>query len=346
MTPQFRAVADPTLRARVTGTLAMVYHEGASAKEDRPAGVRAASGMSAFMEYLAVIQDDANWLALIDGDQRVLAVPLPRSPGGDRVFSKTRGNKHDKYDLEACVTIPCEGGHELIGFSSGSRAGRAWILRVTLAELPGDGRPVSESDLAAGVQAAFLEAAPFYDSMRANTAFAGAGLNIEGALTLDDDRIMLFQRGNAKPRNGVGAVDATAEVAWSALARHLADPQRVPPPALENVRHYDLGMLDEVRLTFSDAEHLGEGRILYSASAEDGKTGRIAGSVLGVIEPGGDARWAELIDHDGSPFEGKIEGITRDIHDRCKIHFVIDNDDEAAASKIYEASLSETFFSS
>jgi hypothetical protein len=324
----------------------MIYQEGASDEEDRPAHVRAASGMSAFREYLAVIQDDANWLALIDGNQRVLAVPLPRSPDGARVFSKQRGNRHDKYDLEACVTLPRSDGHELIGFSSGSRSGREWILRVSDRGLSvvGETDRVSRNGAATDLEAFFLEAAPFYESMRANTAFSGAGLNIEGALTLDDDRIMLFQRGNARPRDGLIPVDATAEVSWAGLCRHLADPRKVPPPVLENIRRYDLGRLDEVRLTFSDAEYLGEGRILYSASAEDEETGRIAGSVLGVIEANGNARWSELIDQDGSPFQGKIEGLTRDIEDPSKIHFVIDDDDEAVPSKIYEASLSEAFF--
>lgn len=348
MTPQFRANADPKLKARVTGSRAMIYEEGASIQEDRPAHVRAASGMSAFREYLAVIQDDANWLALIDGDQRVVAVPLPPSPHGARVFSEQRGNKQEKYDLEACITVPFEGGHELIGFSSGSRRGCEWILRVSDSGPSTDrkGDEVPENALAGDLQASFLEAAPFYDSMRANAAFCGAGLNIEGALTLDDDRIVLFQRGNAQPRDGLLPVDATAEVSWAALGRHLADPQKVPPPLLRNIRTYDLGRLEDVRLTFSDAEHLGEGRVLYSASAEDADSDRIAGSVLGVIEADGAARWAELIDLDGSPFEGKIEGLTRDIRDGRKIHFVIDDDDEAVPSKIYEALLSETFFSS
>jgi hypothetical protein len=123
-------------------------------------------------------------------------------------------------------------------------------------------------------------------------------------------------------------VDATAEISWAALCAHLAAPAKVPPPPLRNVRAYDLGELDGVRLTFSDAEHLGGGRILYSASAENPETGEIAGSVLGVIEGDGSARWTELTGKDGAPFRGKIEGLTRDTKDSRKIHFVIDDDAE------------------
>ncbi len=107
---RLRAVRDSKLEARVTERLAMVYEDGPSDEEDRPPHVRAASGLSAFREYLAVIQDDANWLALIDSEQRVLAVPLPPGPSGARTFSSERGNQDDKYDLEACITVPGEDG--------------------------------------------------------------------------------------------------------------------------------------------------------------------------------------------------------------------------------------------
>jgi hypothetical protein len=108
---------------------------------------------------------------------------------------------------------------------------------------------------------------------------------------------------------------------------------------LLNVRTYDLGKHEGVRLTFSDAEHLGGGRVLYSASAEDPESGKITGSVLGIIEPNGQARWAELSDEDGQNFTGKVEGLTLDLMDPEKIHFVVDDDDEDSPSLLYEARL-------
>ncbi|HEV2078586.1 MAG TPA: hypothetical protein VGR19_01635 [Allosphingosinicella sp.] len=336
MTRRLQAVRDPKLEARVIERLAMVYEDGPSDEEDRPPHVRAASGLSVFREYLAVIQDDANWLALIDSEQRVLAVPLPPGPSGARTFSSERGNQDDKYDLEACITVPGKGGLELIGFSSGSRAGREWILRVCE-----DSASPDPNDL----KAEFIEANRFYEALRSNTDFCGSGLNVEGAVAIDQERIMLFQRGNAEPCGGLEPVDSTAEISWPALAAHLADPEGVAPPPLENVTAYDLGSLDGVRLTFSDAEHLGGGRILYSASAEDSESDRIAGSVLGVIEPHGRVCWTELTDQDGTAFRGKIEGLTRDVHDSSKMHFVIDDDDAEVPSEIYAAILSERFFS-
>jgi hypothetical protein len=328
MTKHFCATEEPRWQARVIAVSDLTYRDGSSELADRPPHVRAASGLSAFRECLAVIQDDANWLALVDSDQQVTAVPLPPSPAGDRVFSKKRGNLGDKYDLEACVTVSSRDGQELVGFSSGSRHEREWVLRVR------DGKDEG------GLEAEFVPAPAFYAALRDDKSFSGAGLNIEGALALDTDRIRLFQRGNADPCNGLQPIDASADFSWTELCEHLRAPDQQRPPVLENVRTYDIGMLDGVRLTFSDAEHLADGRVLFSASAEDPGSGEIRGSVLGIIEAGGRARWTKLVDQDGKPFRGKIEGLTLDVNDRQKIYFVIDDDDENTPSRLFHAVMS------
>ena len=70
----------------------------------------------------------------------------------------------------------------------------------------------------------------------------------------------LFQRGNA-PCHETPAIDATGDVSWRALLAHPLD--TVSPPSVANIRVYDLGLLDGLRLTFSAAEVLDDGRILY-----------------------------------------------------------------------------------
>ena len=177
MARHFTACHDPALKARVTRRLAMVYDDGPSATADRPPYVRAASGLSTFREHLAVVQDDANWLALIDMEDRIRALPLPPGPSGARVFSSKRGNRREKFDLEACITVPGQDGPELVGFASGSRPGREWILRVR--EKAADGTALaattSHEQLEADLDAEFLNAARFYEGLRANLAFCGAG---------------------------------------------------------------------------------------------------------------------------------------------------------------------------
>ena len=43
---------------------------------------------------------------------------------------------------------------------------------------------------------------------------------------------------------------------------------------------------------------------------------------------------------------GKIEGLSRDVRDPRKVHFVIDDDDETVPSEIFDAVLNERFFPS
>jgi len=346
MSETIKAHHDPHLSARVVREQPMTYLEGPSEADDRPPHVRAASGLVAFKEYLAVIQDDANWLALVDADDQVHAVALPPAPlSGARIFSGARGTTGEKFDLEACIVLPGSRGPELIGFGSGSHRGREWILRVHESQTLGAtlSERAAHTRLGLDLEAEFLNAEPFYDSLRATPEFAGAGLNIEGAVAIDADTIRLFQRGNAPERGGLPPVDASGDVSWRSLAAHLAAPRSVAPPAIANVRRYDLGRLAGVRLTFSDAEPIGGDRILYSASAEDPETDAIAGSALGVIEPDGRARWSEIADAQGGRFEGKIEGLSRDPEQRSRVRFVIDDDDETVPSKLFEAELGGDF---
>jgi hypothetical protein len=93
-------------------------------------------------------------------------------------------------------------------------------------------------------QVSLYESAAFYAMLRQAHAFAGSALNVEGAVYLGQDRIRLFQRGNGAPRDGLQPVDATGDLAWSALWQHLQQPGSTPP-SLENIVQYDLGNLTD-----------------------------------------------------------------------------------------------------
>ena len=333
-----KAIRDPALSVRITARRPMLYAEGGSRSEDRPEFVESASSLSTFGEFLFVVQDNANWLAVVHSDGRVTSVPLPRGRGGVRVYNDQRRNTDEKADLEACAVVDGDDGPELVAFGSGTGTSSCWIARIRGID---HAAAAGESE----VSAIFCNAAPFYAGLSENRHFSGGSVNIEGAITLEGDRLLLFQRGNASPDKGE-PVNATGEISWPALKAYLEDPSSVPPPALDKVTRYELGELDGVRLTFSDAENLGGGRLLYSASAEasDGpKDGEVIGSVIGVIEPGGEVRWGPVVDEQGAPFTGKIEGLSFPPGDRSSIRFVIDDDDENHPSEIYEAALSPGF---
>lgn len=333
-----KAVRDPQLKAQIVRRMPLVYREGPSESADRPPFVLAASGLSTHGEFLFVVQDNANWIAVVHPDETVTGVPLPRGPGGVRVFSKDRDNAEEKADLEACVAIDGEDGPELVAFGSGTGPNRCWILHVTGA----DRLAKEDSGADANAQAHFLDARGFYDRLRSNGDFSGGEVNIEGAVALDNDRIVLFQRGNSAPGDGE-PVDSIAHISWRALKAHLDSAGSVAPPDVEDVVRYELGEFEGVRLTFSDAEKLGGERLLYSASAENSSSGKVVGSVLGVIEADRSARWTEIADEDGKTFASKIEGLTFPPARCGTVRFVIDDDNETAPSEIYEAVLSGGF---
>ena len=69
---------------------------------------------------LAVIQDDANFVAVIEPTgMAVESIPLPAVASGQRQFDDLRGNRHDKLDLEVCTTISENGCELLLAMASG-----------------------------------------------------------------------------------------------------------------------------------------------------------------------------------------------------------------------------------
>jgi hypothetical protein len=76
-------------------------------------------------------------------------------------------------------------------------------------------------------------------------------------------------------------------------------------------RRYDLGREDGVAYGFTDATRYGD-RVLFAAGAEDSpdaiEDGIVLGARIGVIE-GDRARWAPILERDGTPSRRKIEGL-------------------------------------
>ena len=121
--------ADPALEARIVEQHALYYQDGAQLAADRPAHVRAASSLARVPAGIAVVQDDANFVALIDvATAGVTAIDLPRGREGARQFDDVRGNKRWKLDLEACFAVESGAGTRLIVLGSGSSPLRERIV--------------------------------------------------------------------------------------------------------------------------------------------------------------------------------------------------------------------------
>ncbi len=328
-----RATYDEGLRAQIVARRPLYYAEGADPEVDRPPHVRAASGIAWIGRWLAAIQDDANFVALVEpATGRASAIPLPEGPDGKRLFDDSRGTKQFKLDLEACFAR--RAGHEttLFAFGSGTKPLRERIAIVSFEEV--------EPQL---LNVRLVEAAAFYRVLHDAHAFSGSELNVEGAV-LRDDTLLLFQRGNGAARDGRSAQNAIAELSWSSLERYLdADGDASLTPSLRRIERYDLGDIEGIPLTFTDATLTADGSLLFLASAEASpdsvSDGQVHGARIGEIDRDGNVRIGLLLDEQGRASRVKAEGIVVDRQDPSRLFLVVDMDDPALASELLEVRL-------
>ena len=318
------SVRNPALSATLVSKRELFYSAGADAAHDRPAHVRAGSSLAWFGGRIAVIQDDANFIALIDpGSGQVDALPLPTGEAGLRLFDDLRGNKRYKLDLEACFSVPVPDGDMLVALGSGSSGQRETVVIID---------PNGDAKL--------IQAGGLYERLRSEKAFSGSEMNIEGAAFIDG-RVWLFNRGNGAWRDGIPPRNASCDMVWHEFLAHLQDPSRNPVPPLLNIRQYELGELDGSALTFTDAAATGLG-LVYTAAAEsspDALTdGAVAGSAVGILDGEGGC-WIELRDGSGCLFREKIEGICPARESHGRIWLVVDADDPARPSLLCQAVL-------
>ena len=333
---------DPSLGVRVVRRVPMHYTDGEDTSLDRPAFVRAASSMAWVGNRIALVQDDVNFVALVDPVTGMAdAITLPAGKDDLRQFDDGRGNKKYKLDLEAMARVPLSDGTLLLAFGSGSKKRRESVMTL---KFPGRGvRPTSD-------EPTIVALPELYAALRALTAFSGSDMNIEGAVYLDGV-IRLFGRGNGEAKDDLVPVDATCDIAWKALHAHIANADGDTLPAISRITQYELGDMDGVKLGFTDAIPCCHTGVLYSAAAEASKDaasdGAVVGSVLGMIpnDRKKPARWAPIMDERGKLFTGKVEGVALDARDPMRVLAVIDVDDFTRPSELCELELTGPWLS-
>jgi hypothetical protein len=182
----------------------------------------------------------------------------------------------------------------------------------------------------------------FYAALRDQAGFLRSELNLEGAVLLGDT-LRLFQRSNGALAAGYSeSYCATCDVSFSALAAHLNDPAHAPLPTLSNVQHYDLGRIGAARLTFTDVALRADGKLVFSASAENSPNayddGEVAGSALGVLDES-TARFTLLRGEQDQLALDKAEGLALFPERSDRALLVFDPDDHEQPASLAEVAL-------
>ena len=285
-----------------------------AAQPDLPAHMASASGVARRGRRVYVIGDESNHLAIFDLTSDAPG-RLVRALSGEVPTDPEERSKY-KSDLEALTVLPPGEGSPygtLLGVGSGSGPNRdrgfAWSVEAE-GGLQGDPR---EIDLG-----------PAYELLRGEIG----DLNIEGAAVLGDE-LLLFHRGN-----DADTVNAIARLSLPRALESMAGDPRIDVDELASLRSYELGELDGVRLCFSDATPLGDGYVVFTASAED-DDGAIHGSVIGLIAPDGEVRRLRRIDR-----KWKVAGVhaTTDTG-VMDLLFLCDQDDPDTPSPLLGASM-------
>jgi hypothetical protein len=280
----------------------------------RAAHLSAASGVVRRGDFVYVIGDDELHLGVFrlsssePGQMvRVLAGAVPDDHG-------ERSNL--KPDLEALTVLPpseCHPYGALLGLGSGSAPGRD---RGFVCGLAADGSIAGEPDE--------LDLAPLYRLLREHVS----ELNVEGAATMGD-RLWLLHRGDSSEGSNL-----VAELSLEQLMTSLRDDLCLDAEELENMRRYDLGDIDGVELTFSDATPIADELLVFTASAE-AEDGRIRGSVVGTLALDGSVQRLRTIDR-----QWKVEGVHAAIDSGVlDFTFVCDQDDPEAPAPLLSATM-------
>jgi hypothetical protein len=284
------------------------------------AHLSAASGVARRGDFVYVIGDDELGLGIFRLSKEAPGSLRPALRGEQSADPAER--KENKADLEALTLLPPFDGRpfgSLLGLGSGSNAKRE---RGFVWGLAADGS--LEDDPVE------LDLSCLYEQLHESAP----ELNIEGASAVGD-RLWLFHRGNTEQ-----GLNIVAELPLDDFIGQVQAGGRIEASGDLSTRAYDLGELDGVPLTFSDATPLTDELIVFTASAEPdsdphGTDGAIHGSVVGMIDGNGGIERLRTIDK-----KWKVEGVYASVDARViDFLFVCDQDDPEVASPLLSASM-------
>ena len=280
----------------------------------RPAHISAASGLARVGERLYVVADDENHVAIFNAEggepgmlKRIFAGQLP---------IEAEARKRNKADAECITRLPPSSLHPhgaLLILGSCSRRQRcsgALLGLDAAAQLDGTRVEVDLGELHDAFESRF------------------GRLNIEGALVCGDE-LLLLQRGNKGDRR-----NARIHMRLAAAVEALASKQRLGIGPVARIEEVQLGAIGDVPLSFTDGAALPDGRMLFTAVAEDTADsyadGACHGAAIGIMAIDGRV---ELLERLEGGF--KVEGIDATLErGRVRALLVTDADDADVAASL------------
>lgn len=310
----------PSIRKPVTARFIRELMLASPPDADSARHLSAASGMVVAGEFLYVVADDELHLGVFERSGARTGALVRLFPGDLPNTSAER--KAFKPDLEALVRLPSFAGYPhgaLLALASGSKPNRRTGAVLTLDESGGVAGEPFPYDLT-----------PFYSSLENRFS----ALNIEGAVVIGDELVLLQRGSKAQPESALISfplreiIRATNPETASAF-----------PVAASRIQRFDLGAIEATPLSFTDGAALPDGRIVFSAVAENTEDnyldGPCLGAAIGII--GTDSRVEAMLRLE--PVE-KIEGIHATVEgDRISLLLVTDADDANIPAKLLAAEI-------
>ena len=292
------------------------FNLSAASAAGRPLHLSAASGLVCLHSFIYVVADDELHLGVF-GAATGEPGHLIRLFDGELPESK-KDRKKQKPDFEALTLLPAYGDHPhgaLLALGSGSRRNR---FSGALLSLDADGAVRGSPQV--------LDLSPILAPLDG----ALPELNIEGAV-VSGDELRLFQRGNKGK-----AENAVIRFPLSALLKALnAETDPLEPSAIDI---FDLGEIDGIPISFTDASALPDGSMVFAAVAEDTddayNDGQCVGAAIGLIG-GNELRWLHRLDR-----ADKVEGVHARVDGTViKLLLVTDADDAAIPAGLFSAEI-------
>jgi hypothetical protein len=288
-------------------------------EKSRPHYVYAASGLAQVGNRLYIVADDELHLAVFDQQDSKPGKWIRLLQGNLPIDYDER--KKAKPDLESITHIPPyeHAPHgALLVVPSMSRKTR---INGMLLALDQDQQPTEQV-----IPIDFSELRPKLTELVQE-------LNIEG-IVISTATVKLFHRGSKdKSKSAVFELDAAQ------FLNDLHDSHTISPKRILKTTEYELGIIEDVPLQFTDAVRLPEGRILFLATAENSTNayddGVTHGSAAGILDSAGKIKQITL-------FEGKekLEGVSAKLKgSKINLLLVSDTDNQTKPANLFSAEL-------